>query len=151
MTTAAVDRRIAIVGNVQDAPPLVLRAQDGRREGIQIRISAVPGRAPPVVRDRGEVRVRPFRDGRGGGTGDLVAVASFWSGRTISWVDRPFRSFKLLRFCTVKDATVVGGLTKLISAFVRDVDGRIKGEGWGLTSLRRSIATSGQRLMADLC
>jgi hypothetical protein len=69
-------------------------------------------------------------DGEAGGRGDLVAVATFSSGRTISRADRPYRSFELLRFCTAKDATVVGGLTKLMSAFVRDVAER-RGEGDG--------------------
>ena len=69
------------------------------------------------------------KDG-GAGPVDLVAVASFSSGRTISRADRPFRSFELLRFCTAKDSTVVGGLTKLLSAFVRDVTaGRGEGDG----------------------
>ncbi len=37
-----------------------------------------------------------------------------------------------MRFCTAKEATVVGALTKLISAFVRDVAGRGEGDGSGM-------------------
>ncbi len=73
-----------------------------------------------------------FAMGGEAGQGDLVTVALFWSGWTISRADCPFRLFKLLRFCTAKNATVVGGLTKLILAFVRDIPGRREGDGSGM-------------------
>ncbi len=69
----------------------------------------------------------------------LHTAYSQWTGRrnggTSSWSRRsgrsdcPFGSFELMLFCTAKDATVVGGLTKLISVFVRDVAGRGEGDG----------------------
>ncbi|KAL7554305.1 hypothetical protein ACHAWF_017743 [Thalassiosira exigua] len=53
-------------------------------------------------------------------SGQLVAAATFTHGRKVTRSSREFRSYKLLRFCTALDTAVVGGLTKLISAFVKD-------------------------------
>ena len=50
----------------------------------------------------------------------LVAVATFSSKRKVTRASLKFHSFELLRFCTRSDTTVVGGLTKLVSAFVKD-------------------------------
>ena len=72
-----------------------------------------------------------------------IAVATFSSGRTITRANREYRSFELLRFCTAMDESVVGGLSRLISAFVRDVVGkrRIEGEvkGWDNMDIVTSI------------
>ncbi|GKY96325.1 hypothetical protein MPSEU_000592100 [Mayamaea pseudoterrestris] len=51
---------------------------------------------------------------------ELVAAASFSSSRTILRQHVLFQSHELLRFCTQRETTVVGGLTKLITAFVRE-------------------------------
>jgi hypothetical protein len=50
---------------------------------------------------------------------ELVAVATFSSKRKVSRANSDYYSFELLRFCTKLDTTIVGGLTKLISAFVK--------------------------------
>jgi hypothetical protein len=68
----------------------------------------------------------------GAGPRDLVAVASLSSGRTISRANCPFQSFDLLRLCMAKDATVVGGLAKLLSTFVRHIAGRGEGDRSGV-------------------
>ncbi len=68
----------------------------------------------------------------GAGPRDLVAVASLSSGRTISRANCPFQSFDLLRLCTAKHATVVGGLAKLLSTFVRHIAGRGEGDRSGV-------------------
>ena len=51
----------------------------------------------------------------------LMAVATFSSKRKVVRNGNIYHSYELLRFCTRRDTTVVGGLTKLISAFVKDV------------------------------
>ncbi len=51
----------------------------------------------------------------------LVAVASFSGGKNIPRNAQTYRSFELIRFANVLDATVVGGLDKLLKAFIRDV------------------------------
>jgi len=53
-------------------------------------------------------------------TEELVAVATFSNRRKIHRCDRIFQSYELLRFCSQKDTTVVGGISKLIKAFIRD-------------------------------
>ena len=52
----------------------------------------------------------------------LVAAASFSSGRTMMRQDVPCRSFELLRYASLLNHRVVGGLGKLISCFVEDVN-----------------------------
>ena len=54
------------------------------------------------------------------GAKELVAAASFSSGRTIVRDGVPCQSHELLRFCTQRDTTIVGGLSKLVKAFVRE-------------------------------
>ena len=52
---------------------------------------------------------------------ELVAVATFSPKRKVSRAGSVYQSYELLRFCTKLDTTVVGGLTKLISAFVKEI------------------------------
>ena len=66
----------------------------------------------------------------------LVAVATFSSKRKINRDNQTFHSFELLRFCTRLDTTVVGGITKLISAFVKEIKSNL------LVNTRIDIVTS---------
>jgi hypothetical protein len=50
--------------------------------------------------------------------GELVAVATFSTRRKIVRMGNPHRSHELLRFCSRRDSNVVGGISKLIKAFV---------------------------------
>jgi hypothetical protein len=50
----------------------------------------------------------------------LVAVATFSSRRNVVRLGRLFRSHELLRFCTQRNMTVVGGISKLLKCFIRD-------------------------------
>lgn len=50
----------------------------------------------------------------------LVAVATFSHPRTITRDGLPFRSFEMVRFANHLDTTVVGGIDKLLKAFVTD-------------------------------
>lgn len=52
--------------------------------------------------------------------GELVSVAVFSGGRHLRDFGDEYRSFELIRFCHKGDLLVVGGLSKLISAFVKD-------------------------------
>ncbi len=52
--------------------------------------------------------------------GELVSVAVFSGGRVMSDIGMYHRSFELLRFCHKADYLVVGGISKLIKAFVKD-------------------------------
>lgn len=54
--------------------------------------------------------------------GDLVSIAIFSGGRHMRDQEESYRSFELLRFCHKTDSLVVGGLSKLIKAFVTDFD-----------------------------
>lgn len=51
---------------------------------------------------------------------ELVAVASFSSRRKIVRNHRTHRSHELIRYCAQCDGAVVGGITKLVKAFIRD-------------------------------
>lgn len=51
----------------------------------------------------------------------LVAVATFSNKRKIKRASADFHSYELLRFCTEMDCTVIGGLSKLIAAFVKEI------------------------------
>ena len=55
-------------------------------------------------------------------TQQLVAMVTFSSGRKVLRSNKPYISYELLRYCTLRDTTIVGGLTKLISAFVKDIN-----------------------------
>jgi hypothetical protein len=60
---------------------------------------------------------------RGDTTNDettLVAAASFSSGRIIYRNGVPHCSHEFLRFCTLQNTTIVGGLSKLLQAFIRE-------------------------------
>ncbi|EEC45016.1 predicted protein [Phaeodactylum tricornutum CCAP 1055/1] len=52
--------------------------------------------------------------------GELVAVASFSSRRNVVRKGVNHRSHELIRFCSRRDETVIGGITKLIRAFAKD-------------------------------
>lgn len=51
----------------------------------------------------------------------LVAVASFSGAKNILRHEATYRSCELIRFANVLNVTVVGGLDKLVSAFVKEV------------------------------
>ena len=54
---------------------------------------------------------------------ELVAVATYSKCRNVRRGNdnRLFCSFELLRYCSLKDSTVVGGISKLYKKFIRDV------------------------------
>jgi len=52
--------------------------------------------------------------------GELVSLAVFSGGRTMKNKGENHRSFELLRFCHKSSLLVVGGLSKLIKAFIAD-------------------------------
>ncbi len=51
---------------------------------------------------------------------ELVAVATFSAKRKIVRLGKPHRSHELLRFCSKRGSSVVGGISKLIKAFVKE-------------------------------
>jgi hypothetical protein len=52
---------------------------------------------------------------------ELIAVATFSGGRTLKEGEREgFRSFELIRFASLKDFVVVGGMDKLLRAFISE-------------------------------
>lgn len=51
----------------------------------------------------------------------LVAVASFSGGKNILRNQQTYRSFELIRFANLLNCTVVGGLDKLLKAFVKEI------------------------------
>jgi hypothetical protein len=88
---------------------------------------------------------------------ELVAVATFSSKRKILRLGKPHRSHELLRFCSKRDSNVVGGISKLINAFVAEkgpddivtVVDRDWGDGSGWHSLGfQSVATMDPIVMA---
>ncbi len=52
--------------------------------------------------------------------GELLAVASFSKGRKMRRLQQNQRSFELIRFCCKKGYTITGGLSKLLTHFVRE-------------------------------
>ncbi len=52
--------------------------------------------------------------------GELVSAAVFSGGRIMRDISSEYRSFELIRFCHKGDALVVGGISKLIKAFIAD-------------------------------
>lgn len=52
--------------------------------------------------------------------GELVSVAIFSGGRIMRLLGPDYRSFELIRFCHKGDILVVGGLSKLLKAFIKD-------------------------------
>ncbi len=49
----------------------------------------------------------------------LLALASFTKGTKLKRIETNKKSFSLSRFCVLPDISIVGGLTKLINAFVK--------------------------------
>lgn len=54
---------------------------------------------------------------------ELIAVATFSPRRHVNRAEssRPYRSHELIRYCAKKDGHVIGGITKLVSAFCREL------------------------------
>ena len=52
--------------------------------------------------------------------GELISVAVFSGGRIMRDISSEYRSFELIRFCHKADTLVIGGISKLIKAFVAD-------------------------------
>jgi hypothetical protein len=52
----------------------------------------------------------------------LVAVATFSNARIFTKQGNPFRSHELIRFCSLRGTTIVGGFDKLLSAFRKEFD-----------------------------
>jgi hypothetical protein len=52
---------------------------------------------------------------------DLVAVISFSKGRPMERHGITYNSFELLRYCNKLNHTVVGGFSKLINHFIREI------------------------------
>ncbi|WP_159637228.1 hypothetical protein [Sphingobacterium composti Ten et al. 2007 non Yoo et al. 2007] len=63
---------------------------------------------------KGKYRYGLFHDG------ELVSVAVFSGGRIMREIHEEFRSFELLRFCHKADYLVIGGISKLLKAFIKD-------------------------------
>lgn len=53
---------------------------------------------------------------------ELVAVMSFSKGRPLYREDILFNSFEMLRFCSKKGTTVVGGFSKLLNHFIKKME-----------------------------
>ncbi len=53
-------------------------------------------------------------------TGELIAVATFSKGRKMNRLDEQQRSFEMIRFCCKEGITVSGGLSKLLSHFIKE-------------------------------
>jgi len=90
---------------------------------------------------------------------ELVAVATFSSRRKIVRLGQPHRSHELLRFCSKRDSSVVGGISKLIKAFVREktpddivtVVDRDWGDGSGWHSLGFHSVTTMDPIVMAVC
>ncbi len=52
--------------------------------------------------------------------GELVSVAVFSGGRHMRDQNEAYRSFELIRFCHKGDHIIIGGISKLIKAFIAD-------------------------------
>jgi hypothetical protein len=54
---------------------------------------------------------------------ELIAVATFSPRRHVNRAEssRPYRSHELIRYCAKKDGHVIGGITKLVSSFCREL------------------------------
>ncbi|UKJ06094.1 hypothetical protein [Solitalea lacus] len=53
---------------------------------------------------------------------ELVAVASFSSGRLMKTRGENYRSYELIRFANLRGNTVVGGLSKLLKQFIEEIN-----------------------------
>ncbi|MEH0155856.1 hypothetical protein V6R21_17050 [Limibacter armeniacum] len=54
--------------------------------------------------------------------GELIAVMSFSRGRQIPRDGVPFQSYEMVRYCNKLGCTVVGGMSKLLKHFVKEVN-----------------------------
>lgn len=52
---------------------------------------------------------------------EVIAIATFSKGRKMNRLDANKRSFELISFCCKKNVSVTGGLSKLLKAFVNDL------------------------------
>lgn len=52
---------------------------------------------------------------------EIIAIATFSKGRKMNRLEANKRSFELINFCCKKGVSVTGGLSKLIKAFVTDL------------------------------
>ncbi|MCA5005632.1 hypothetical protein [Sphingobacterium bovistauri] len=52
--------------------------------------------------------------------GELVSLAVFSGARVMRKISDDYRSFELIRFCNKADYLVVGGISKLVKAFVQE-------------------------------
>lgn len=52
---------------------------------------------------------------------EMVAIATFSKGRKMNRLESNKRSFELISFCCKKGESVIGGLSKLLKAFVTDL------------------------------
>lgn len=52
--------------------------------------------------------------------GELVAIALFSKGMKMDRLQQEERSFELIRYCNKHNYTVVGGLSKLLSSFIKE-------------------------------
>ncbi|WP_164109960.1 MULTISPECIES: hypothetical protein [Sphingobacterium] len=84
--------------------------------------------------------------------GELVSVAVFSGGRIIHALGTNYRSFELIRFCHKGDTLVVGGLSKLVKAFVGNFNPQdimtYADKDWAQED--SSLATIGFKVVADL-
>lgn len=55
-------------------------------------------------------------------TGELAAAGTFSPPRTFYRDDKPFRSYELIRYAGLSGVNITGGLGKLLSAFIEDVN-----------------------------
>ena len=55
-------------------------------------------------------------------SGELVAVASFSKGRKMDRLKENQRSYEMIRFCSKEGISVSGGLSKLLNAFIKEVE-----------------------------
>lgn len=53
---------------------------------------------------------------------EIIAMATFSKGRKMNRLSEEKRSFELISFCCKKNVSVVGGLSKLLKAFVIDLN-----------------------------
>ncbi|KAL7488462.1 hypothetical protein ACHAW6_014043 [Cyclotella cf. meneghiniana] len=74
--------------------------------------------------------------------GTLVAVATFSSKRKVHRAGQIYHSYELLRFCTKLNTTIVGGLTKLVASFVKDIPHEKKSPDHDRASTGIDIITS---------
>lgn len=90
---------------------------------------------------------------------ELVAVATFSAKRKIVRLGKPHRSHELLRFCSKRDSNVVGGISKLVKAFVKEkfpddivtVVDRDWGDGFGWHSVGFHTVATMDPIVMTVC